>query len=86
MNIGIYQSAASMSALERWQDSVTQNISSAQLPGYRKRSVEFSAQPNGQIQTGSSSSGDSKTSLFPSAAISTGSHFAGRQDNQCHSL
>jgi flagellar basal-body rod protein FlgF len=71
MNIGIYQSAASMSALERWQDSVTQNIASSQLPGYRKRTTDFSAQAAGQIQTGSTTSSDpdsAQATMFPSAA------------------
>lgn len=51
MNIGLYQSAASLSALERWQDSVAQNITSSQVTGYRKRTVNFSTQPAGEIQS-----------------------------------
>jgi flagellar basal-body rod protein FlgF len=73
MNIGIYQSAASLSALERWQDSVTQNISSSQLPGYRKRTTDFSAQAAGQIVNSSGSSEDqdsSQSTVFPSASSS----------------
>jgi flagellar basal-body rod protein FlgF len=71
MNIGIYQSASALSALERWQDSVTQNIASSQLPGYRARTTGFSAQATGQIQTGSGSSQDSgQTTMFPLASDS----------------
>jgi flagellar basal body rod protein FlgG len=50
MNIGLYQSAASMAALERWQDSVSQNISSGQTSGYRKRTIEFSTETAGEIR------------------------------------
>jgi flagellar basal body rod protein FlgG len=50
MNIGLYQSAASMAALERWQDSVSQNITSGQTSGYRKRTVEFSTETAGALQ------------------------------------
>jgi flagellar basal-body rod protein FlgF len=50
MNIGLYQSAASLSALERWQDAVSQNITSAQNTGYRKRMVGFNAQSAGEFQ------------------------------------
>src|SRR6478735_8602056 len=50
MNIGLYQSAASMAALERWQDSVSQNITSGQTSGYRKRTVEFSTEAAGMLQ------------------------------------
>jgi flagellar basal-body rod protein FlgF len=69
MNMGIYQSAASLSALERWQDSVTQNISSSQLTGYRKRTTEFSAQPAGQAQmiTGQTSEDAGQPMMFPTA-------------------
>ena len=51
MNIGMYQSAASLSALERWQDSVAQNITSSQVTGFRKRTVNFSTQAAGEIQS-----------------------------------
>lgn len=53
MNIGLYQSAASLSALERWQDSVAQNITSSQTTGYRKRTVSFSTQSAGELQINS---------------------------------
>ena len=70
MNIGLYQSAASLSALERWQDAVAQNITSSQVPGYRKRTVEFSSQSLGQWQPGSgSNSGDNAVpAVFPKAS------------------
>ena len=51
MNIGLYQSASALSALERWQDSVAQNITSSQTTGYRKRTVNFSTQTAGELQT-----------------------------------
>ena len=49
MNIGLYQSAASLSALERWQDAVSQNITSGQVTGYRKRTVNFSTDQAGEL-------------------------------------
>jgi flagellar basal-body rod protein FlgF len=55
MNIGLYQSASSLSALERWQDSVAQNISASQTTGYRKRTINFSTETAGEIQSGSDS-------------------------------
>jgi flagellar basal-body rod protein FlgF len=48
MNIGLYQSASSLSALERWQDAVAQNITSSQTSGYRKRTVDFSSEVAGK--------------------------------------
>ena len=51
MNIGLYQSASALSALERWQDSVSQNITSSQTAGFRKRTVSFSTQAAGELTT-----------------------------------
>ena len=39
-----------MAALERWQDSVSQNITSGQTSGFRKRTVEFSTETAGALQ------------------------------------
>lgn len=50
MNIGLYQSASALSALERWQDVVSQNITSSQTTGYRKRTINFSSQLAGELQ------------------------------------
>jgi|JI10StandDraft_1071094.scaffolds.fasta_scaffold09392_13 flagellar basal-body rod protein FlgF len=51
MNIGLYQSASALSALERWQDSVSQNITSSQTAGYRKRTISFSTQAAGELMS-----------------------------------
>jgi len=50
MNVGLYQSASALSALERWQDAVSQNITSSQNTGYRGRVVSFSTQAAGELQ------------------------------------
>jgi flagellar basal-body rod protein FlgF len=51
MNIGLYQSASALSSLERWQDTVSQNITSSQTSGYRKRTINFSSVSTGEIQS-----------------------------------
>jgi len=51
MNIGLYQSAAALSSLERWQDAVTQNITSSQVTGFKRRTVNFSSVEAGEVQT-----------------------------------
>ena len=70
MNIGLYQSAASLSALERWQDAVAQNITSAQTNGFRKRTVEFSTESAGKWNTdpGRKGGGDELQALFTQTA------------------
>jgi flagellar basal body rod protein FlgG len=68
MNVGLYQSAASLSALERWQDAVSQNISAGQVTAYKKRTVEFSVQPMGEVaQDKKARIGDGQPAYFPRA-------------------
>src|ERR1700685_2126098 len=57
MDIGIYQSASALTSLERWQDAVSQNITSGQVTGYRKRTVEFAGTSAGSLQSGPDSDG-----------------------------
>ena len=76
MNVGLYQSASSLSALERWQDSVSQNIASSQQTGYRKRTVNFSTQVAGELQNdpkGRVGDGSGQEMLFPK--VNTGINF-----------
>lgn len=50
MNIGMYQSASSLSALEQWQEVVSRNITSSDQSAYRKRTITFSSQMAGEMQ------------------------------------
>jgi flagellar basal-body rod protein FlgF len=87
MNIGLYQSASALSALERWQDAVAQNITSSQTNGYRKRTVDFSTTTAGQIDMDPRRRGSADTTfetLFPKATtainFSTGQTEPTRRD------
>jgi flagellar basal-body rod protein FlgF len=74
MNIGLYQSASALNALERWQDVVAQNITSSQTTGYRKRTIDFSTQLSGELQT--DPQGDNSAAMatiFPK--VTTGINF-----------
>lgn len=78
MNIGLYQSASALSALERWQETVAQNITSGQTNGFRKRTVNFTTTTAGQIQTDPKArAGNAETTfetLFPK--VNTGISFS----------
>jgi flagellar basal-body rod protein FlgF len=77
MNIGLYQSASALSALERWQDTVSQNITSSQTSGYRKRMINFSSVAAGELQAdpkGRIGHGASMPMLFPK--VNGGINFA----------
>ncbi len=51
MNVGLYQSAASLSALEHWQEAVSQNITSSEQTAYKKHTTSFSGQNSGEFLT-----------------------------------
>ena len=86
MNIGLYQSASALSALERWQDVVTQNITSSQTTGYRKQTVNFSTQLSGEMQAGDSGklarNGDGSPTVFPT--VNTGINFTSGETEPTH--
>jgi flagellar basal-body rod protein FlgF len=73
MNVGLYQSAAALSALERWQDAVSQNITSSEVTAYKKRTVSFSGQDSGELlpdPTSRVGEGDGQPATFPVASSS----------------
>jgi flagellar basal-body rod protein FlgF len=85
MNIGLYQSASALSALERWQDSVAQNITASQTTGYRKRTISFATQTAGELQTdpkGRIGRGDGTPLVFPK--VSSGINFVSGETQPTH--
>lgn len=70
MNIGLYESAASLTALERWQGAVAQNITASQVSGFKKRTVQFDAELMGEIEAVHKSGGRSEmqSCLYPKAS------------------
>ncbi len=52
MNIGLYQGASSLAALERWQEMVSQNIQASSVPGFKKSEMSFEAVMGGMTRTG----------------------------------
>jgi flagellar basal body rod protein FlgG len=73
MNVGLYQSAASLSALERWQEAVSQNITSSEVTAYKKRTISFSGQESGEFLTDPKSRaghGEGQSATFPVASSS----------------
>lgn len=46
MNVGFYQGAAAMSSLERWQNTIALNLSSASVSGFKRTATSFELSPN----------------------------------------
>lgn len=68
MNIGLYQSAASLSALERWQDAVAQNITSSQVTGFKRRTVQMGGNLSGEVlidPKARADAGEGRPAVFP---------------------
>ncbi len=70
MNIGLYESAASLTALERWQEAVAQNITSSEVTAFRKRATSVAAQESGELLTdprARAGRGEGEPAAFPVA-------------------
>ncbi len=49
MNVSLFQAAAAMTANERWQDQISQNMVSSSIPGFKKQDLTFSAVQAGMM-------------------------------------
>lgn len=49
VNIGMYQAAAALSANARWQEVISENLSAASVPGFKRTELAFSAFEAGLI-------------------------------------
>jgi flagellar basal-body rod protein FlgF len=73
MNVGLYQSASALGALERWQDAVAQNITSSQVTGFKRRVVQIAAEGRGEILSGDGvrpDRGEGADALYPQTRYS----------------
>ena len=68
MDISLYQAAAAMNASARWQEVISENLVSSQIPGFKKQNLSFSAVQAG-CQAASSSSAQRYT--MPLATTTT---------------
>lgn len=65
MIAGIYQGAASMSALERWQTAISSNLASASTAGFKKDETTFSAESAGGARSRAGEFSAKLESLMP---------------------
>lgn len=67
MNIGVYQGAASLAALERWQGIISENLAASSVPGFRKMEASFATVLAGTIRGDGGRSAAASESVLPSA-------------------
>jgi flagellar basal-body rod protein FlgF len=70
MNVSLYQAAAAMTAYNRWQEVIGENLAGASVPGFRKNDLSFSAVQAAATPT----SGPTAPSLLPRADRSINLH------------
>ena len=72
MNVSLYQAAAALDGNVRWQQMVVENLAASSVPGFKKKSVSFSAIEAGVLGAGSSSMAAQRNpSLIPAPNFGT---------------
>ena len=67
MNIGIYKSASALVALDRWQESISRNLASASVPGFKKTEGVFESKKAELERFGGGRSGKDEQGVMPMA-------------------
>jgi flagellar basal-body rod protein FlgF len=43
MNVSLYQAASALNAMDRWQETIAENLASSSVPGFKKQDFSFAA-------------------------------------------
>ncbi len=70
MNVGIYQGASALTALECWQETLSQNIAASTVPGYKKDQISVGGIDYGALVDGASSGAASAVLPQSSSTVS----------------
>jgi len=70
MTIGVYQSAAALTALERWQQASSHNIAVSQVAGFKRQLAQVQSEANGEVRAGDHRSDESIGGAFPTVRVS----------------
>src|SRR6185436_13717618 len=70
MNVSLYQAASALHAMDRWQETIAENLSSSSVPGYKKQDFSFAAVQAG-LHAAPASSGASRAVLMSAGQPST---------------
>jgi len=47
MNVSLYQAASALNAMDRWQETIAENLAASSVPGFKKQDFSFVAQKAG---------------------------------------
>src|SRR5262245_47778578 len=72
MNISLYQAASALHAMDRWQETIAENLASSSVPGFKKQDFSFAAVQAGlHAAPASSASGATRAVLMNAGQAST---------------
>ena len=72
VNISLFQAASALNANARWQEVITENLSSSSIPGYKRQDLSFSAIEAGKMPpTADRTSGAANVWSLPQATSAT---------------
>src|SRR6266545_1128480 len=75
MNVSLYQAASALNAMDRWQETIAENLAASSVPGYKKQDFSFAAVQaglhGGPAVGGPASSGATSAVLMSGGQAST---------------
>jgi flagellar basal body rod protein FlgG len=72
MNVSMYHAAAGMSAADRWQEVIAENMGAASIPAYKRQELSFSAIQAGLMNPGTLQPGQlAQPFALPRVAVTT---------------
>ena len=70
MNVSLYQAASALNAMDRWQETIAENLAASSVPGFKKQDFSFSAVQAG-LHPVSAANGASRSVLMTGGQAST---------------
>jgi flagellar basal body rod protein FlgG len=70
MNVSLYQAASALNAMDRWQETIAENLASASVPGFKKQDFSFATVQAG-LHPASAAAGASRAVLMSGGQPST---------------
>ena len=72
MNVSLYQAASALNAMDRWQETIAENLAASSVPGFKKQEFSFAAVQAGlRPVPASAASGASRSVLMTAGDAST---------------
>src|SRR5689334_11170120 len=72
MNVSLHQAASALNAMDRWQETIAENLAASSVPGFKKQDFSFAAVQAGlRPVSASAASGASRSVLMTAGDAST---------------